>query len=526
MRFNFKVPAIFSFVSTLVFAMLAQANVLGEMQTFAPNTDGLDFITVHSARPLNEGYFAFSNYLNFAKDHLLVYEDFPQQNRMNYSNQLVEYDFGITYAMTKNLQFSLMAPFLLDYKGETKEGTHINLTKGAHTYRPGTKYTFYQNQHSYAAGLFSVDFPTVANSPYTGIETKPIFNFELAFSRTRGTSTHGYNIGYRKRLPSDTPLDARMFPLRDQLTASYGYSTKLAENSRFVFELFSSFPIDKSPYEKASDASSLDALFAVKHFWWRYLRFDWGVTVAPPQQTLSPTWRAFAGLVYYWKSDLTDSEPANPELQAAPTATAADSTFKDPSDFFLQPQSDEIYTRSTLQINVVGGGAQAYIYRVESGPGTISGTGLYKAPARPGRARIKVSDLAGVAKYAEITVVSPPKADKVIRLTNLNFVTGKDELIPSSKKYMEQNLRELKGSSIARIIVEGHTDNVGSDASNLVLSQRRANAIRRILIDEFQLPEKDVIAMAFGESTPLVPNTTAANRQKNRRAELKVYFKK
>jgi outer membrane protein OmpA-like peptidoglycan-associated protein len=503
-------------LTTLLISIAASANVLGEMQTFAPNTDGLDFITVHSARPLSEGYFAFSNYLNFAKDHLLVYENFPQQNRMAYSNHLVEYDFGVSYGLTKNLQFSLMAPFLLDYSGETKNGLHINLSKGLHAYRPGTKWTFYQNQNSYAAGLFSVDMPMVQNSPYTGTENKPIFNAELAYSRTAGDSSHGYNLGYRKRMPTETPQDAHMFPLKDQITASYGYSTKLSEKSRFVFELFSSFPLDKNPYEKATDASSLDALFAVKHFWWRYLRFDWGVTVAPPQQTLSPTWRAFAGLVYYWKSDLTDAEPTNPEIQSAPAI----------SEFKLEPEAEEIYTRSTLQIDVVGGGAQIYTYAIESGPGKISDGGLYKAPSKPGHARIRVSDQAGRSKYAEIEIIAPPKADREIRLTNLNFVTGKDALIPSSQRYMQANLRELRGVKISKIIVEGHTDDVGSEASNLLLSQRRADAVRKILLSEFDLAAKSVVAIGYGESTPLVKNDSPIHRQKNRRVELKVYFKK
>jgi outer membrane protein OmpA-like peptidoglycan-associated protein len=508
---------------TLLLSVSAQGNVLGEMQTFAPNTDGLDFITVHSARPLNQGYFAFSNYLNFAKDHLLVYEDFPGQKRMSYSNHLIEYDFGISYGLTKTIQLSLMAPFLVNFEGETKNGTHILLSQGAHVYRPGTKWTMYQDESSFAAGLLSVDVPTVVNSPYTGVQPHPIFNAEFAYSTTKATSSHGYNLGYRKRMPSEIPADARMFPLRDQLIASYGYSTKVSESSRFVFELFSSFPLDKTPYDKATDASSIDALFAMKHFWWKYLRFDWGVTIAPPQQTLSPTWRAFAGLVYYWKSE-KEFEKSKTEIQPAPNYEQAAPI--EVSEFSVQPASEEIYTRSTLQIEVIGGDLEKYQYAVESGPGTISESGLYQAPINPGIARIRVSDRTGKAKFADIKIIAPPKADREIRLTNLEFITGKDKLIPSSKKYMDKNLKEMRKVAISKIIVEGHTDDVGSEESNLKLSKNRANAVRKILLEEFELPPKSVIAMGFGESKPLVPNRTARDRQKNRRVELKVYFKK
>ncbi len=510
------------YAAVFFLSSVAQANVLGEMQTFAPNTDGLDFITVHSARPLNDGYFAFSNYLNFAKDHLLVYENFPKQDRLPYSSQLFEYDFGISYAVTKTLQVSLMAPFLLDYYGETKNGTHVELTKGAHDYRPGVKWTFYQNQTSYAAGLFSVDIPTVTNSPYTGVQTQPIFNYEIAYTTKNNLSSHGYNLGYRKRLPTDTPADARMFPLHDQLIASYGYSRKISDNSRFVFELFSSLPLDKTPYDKASDASSLDALFAVKHFWWKYLRFDWGVTLAPPQQTLSPTWRAFAGLVYYWKNDLMENENPNSDLQPAIETTKV--TAIQTKDFSVTPQSEEIYTRAGLQFEVDGDPTELYQFSIEKGPGSLSDAGFFRAPALPGKAQIKVTDRSGKARYAEVSFVVPPKADKVIQLFNLNFITGKDVLNADSQKYMDKDLATLKTVKITKVIVEGHTDSVGTAESNIILSQKRADFVRKVLIERFKLPAKSVITIPYGESTPIASNATAKGRKRNRRVELKVYL--
>ena len=522
------IVSVFLFCTVLT-GFHAQANVLGEMQTFAPNTDGLDFISVHSARPLNKHFFASSNYLNYAKDHLLVYENMTTQERMNYSNHLFEYDFGLAYALTNTLQVSLMAPFLLDYGSETKNGIRIDVTKGVHAYRPGAKWTFHQNKGSYAAGLFSVDYPSVTNSPYTGIDPKPIFNFELAYLTKGRSSMHGYNLGYRKRLPTETPLDARMFPLKDQIIASYGFSTTFTESSRFVFELFGSYPINKDPYIRATDPSSLDALFALKHFWWKYLRFDWGFTVAQPQKTLSPTYRVFAGLVYYWKNDLGSSqENPNDEYIQKDVSTLApfeDDVQDDGSPLVVLPENEEMYTRATLPLEVSGGEAP-YIYEVVTGEGRVSTDGIYTAPSRPGIAQIRVSDMKSRSKLVDVTIIVPPKADREIRLTHLEFITGKDILIPRSQKDLAKNLEQLRGLDISSVIVEGHTDSVGSSESNIILSQKRSAAIRRALIRQLGLPERSVKAIGYGEDSPIANNLTAANRQKNRRSELKVYFKK
>lgn len=519
---------VFLLFASLFFSIKASANVLGEMQTFAPNTDGLDFITVHSARPLNDQYFAFSNYLNYAKDHLLVYENFPGQNRMSYSNHLFEYDFGLTYALTSNWQVSLMAPFLLDYQSETKNGIKIDVTKGVHSYRPGTKWTFYQSRRHYWAGLFSIDYPDVRNSPYTGVRPQPIFNFELAYTLKNRATTHGFNIGYRKRLPTETPADARMFPLKDQAIASYGLSTSFTKSSRLVAELFASYPINKDPYINAKDASSLDALLAFKHFWWKYLRFDWGITVAEAQKTLSPTYRGFVGLVYYWKNDLGTQQESNPNSELTDIAEAAP-IIEEPTvneiPFVVLPENEEVYTRGTVEIEASGGDGP-YSYEIITGQGEVDINGVYTAPSQPGIAQVRVSDSSNRFKIIDITIVTPPKADREIRLTHLEFITGKDVLIPRSRNDLFNNLEQLRDLNIESVIVEGHTDSVGSNQSNLILSRKRAAAIRTAIIRQLGLNPRSVKAIGYGEEVPIANNDTATNRQKNRRVELKVYFKK
>lgn len=65
--------------------------------------------------------------------------------------------------------------------------------------------------------------------------------------------------------------------------------------------------------------------------------------------------------------------------------------------------------------------------------------------------------------------------------------------------------------------LEGHTDSVGTEAYNQGLSQRRADAVRQVLIDRFDIQGSRVSATGYGESQPVATNDTAAGRQQNRR---------
>jgi OOP family OmpA-OmpF porin len=68
-------------------------------------------------------------------------------------------------------------------------------------------------------------------------------------------------------------------------------------------------------------------------------------------------------------------------------------------------------------------------------------------------------------------------------------------------------------------VVEGHTDSVGDDAYNLKLSQRRADAVRKYLVDK-GVPSTPLEARGFGEAQPVADNKTADGRAQNRRVVL------
>lgn len=114
---------------------------------------------------------------------------------------------------------------------------------------------------------------------------------------------------------------------------------------------------------------------------------------------------------------------------------------------------------------------------------------------------------------------------ETIILNSINFDTKKAQMTPSSRISMNGPLEQIRKNmdTIRLIIVEGHADHVGTDAFNKTLSEKRAKAVREVLLKELGLAENQVQAQGFGESRPIATNDTDAGRTKNRRVELKIY---
>jgi len=103
----------------------------------------------------------------------------------------------------------------------------------------------------------------------------------------------------------------------------------------------------------------------------------------------------------------------------------------------------------------------------------------------------------------------------------VEFVYAKDKLTKKSQKIVDQIAAILKKHPQIRIEIAGHTDSDGTAERNLKLSQRRANAVKKYLINK-GIDAKRLVAKGYGESKPLVKNDTAAHKQLNRRVEFKV----
>ncbi len=135
--------------------------------------------------------------------------------------------------------------------------------------------------------------------------------------------------------------------------------------------------------------------------------------------------------------------------------------------------------------------------------------------------------IAGVGAYIYMNRPKPKKAedntDEVLGdvFDNLNFEFGKSDIKKDSYPYLDKLADTLNKAKNWTLEIQGHTDDKGGDDFNMKLSQGRADSVKNYLITKGVLLDS-ITAKGFGESKPLVPNDSDANRDKNRRVEFKI----
>jgi outer membrane protein OmpA-like peptidoglycan-associated protein len=102
----------------------------------------------------------------------------------------------------------------------------------------------------------------------------------------------------------------------------------------------------------------------------------------------------------------------------------------------------------------------------------------------------------------------------------LLFNSGAAQLRSEALPAVQELADALKKNPALSIEVAGHTDDTGSEADNQRLSEQRADAVRRFLLEQ-GVSVRQVQAVGYGEAQPVAPNTDEAGRQQNRRVEIK-----
>ena len=99
------------------------------------------------------------------------------------------------------------------------------------------------------------------------------------------------------------------------------------------------------------------------------------------------------------------------------------------------------------------------------------------------------------------------------------FEFNKSTLTPEAKKAIANAATAAKSGKVARLVCTGYTDRAGSDAYNMALSQRRANAVKAELA-KLGIPAAQVATVGRGEANPLVPTADGVREAQNRRVEI------
>jgi len=130
-----------------------------------------------------------------------------------------------------------------------------------------------------------------------------------------------------------------------------------------------------------------------------------------------------------------------------------------------------------------------------------------------------------VDEYAGLKIKQVARGVQITGDDKVLFDTGKAEIKPEGLNFVALLAKALNERTKANVLVEGHTDNVGSAAYNQSLSEQRAASIKQALVAR-GVSEARIQSAGLGFTTPVADNSTPEGRQANRRTDVIVLGEK
>ncbi|MFH1138787.1 MAG: OmpA family protein [Pseudomonadota bacterium] len=131
----------------------------------------------------------------------------------------------------------------------------------------------------------------------------------------------------------------------------------------------------------------------------------------------------------------------------------------------------------------------------------------------------QVDKCPGTPRGAKVDAYGCPEMlkESVSYELRVHFDSGKSNVRDQYRAELKKVADLMIAYPYTSVVIEGHTDDVGSDLLNQKLSQARANAVRQYFISNFGLAPSRLTAIGYGESRPIADNKTVDGRQRNRR---------
>lgn len=141
--------------------------------------------------------------------------------------------------------------------------------------------------------------------------------------------------------------------------------------------------------------------------------------------------------------------------------------------------------------------------------------------AASARDEVAASRAARLELQRQIAELNARETDRglVVTLGDLLFATGKSDLTGGAGPNLNKLAAFLQEYPDRTVLIEGHTDSVGSEESNHFLSQRRAESVRSYLVGQ-GVEANRLSTAGLGQGSPVASNDTATGRQQNRRVEV------
>jgi outer membrane protein OmpA-like peptidoglycan-associated protein len=144
-----------------------------------------------------------------------------------------------------------------------------------------------------------------------------------------------------------------------------------------------------------------------------------------------------------------------------------------------------------------------------------------RADAASARDEVAAARAEGLELQRQIAELNARETDRglVVTLGDLLFATGKSDLTGAARPNLNKLAAFLQEYEDRTVLIEGHTDSVGSEESNHFLSQRRAESVKSYLVGQGVAANR-LSTAGLGQGSPVASNDTATGRQQNRRVEV------
>lgn len=290
---------------------------------------------------------------------------------------------------------------------------------------------------------------------------------------------------------------------------------------------------------------------------------SWGVLAQSASEMGKSYPDGHGGQVYFPLGDISFADEVVSFQKGDPAAAPRDS---DPANSLGIPDYDDVADtgyvtlgcEGTLVLRFVDNalvdveGPDLYVFEI--GP-AVEPTAL--AVSADGREWIEIGEISGGRAEVDIRPYTRPgEAFYYVRLTDLK--TGCDgqwpgadidavgaigsglkfnlrsavlfdfdqwKLKPEAQQELRKMAEEIRQHRVSRILIEGHTDNVGSQAYNQQLSEKRAQAVKTFLSTLPGFARLDIVTRGYGETRPIASNATEEGRERNRRVEVVVFVR-
>jgi OmpA-OmpF porin, OOP family len=209
-------------------------------------------------------------------------------------------------------------------------------------------------------------------------------------------------------------------------------------------------------------------------------------------------------------------------------ANSSEGSTVDPRAHFPDMFADDSYISRPFRIRIHADGRYVKLYIEEKRIGNLPNLDFARSDKLTFEYnRTTVNNSVHPPMIANISINAGGKdmydaliADGRVAVQGIYFDTGSDRIRPESSGTLKEIADMLAQHSDLKLVIEGHTDNVGDASANQTLSEKRAAAVAAALSGTYKVDAGRLTSKGFGASKPAASNDSPEGRQQNRRVEL------